>query len=545
MDLRQLVRLLAIHHTASKYRLEEFIPAVGVLRPVRSLQKLTAFMARRAARDLPRGVRVRLALEELGPIFVKFGQALSTRRDLLPTDIADELARLQDDVPPFASGEVLRIVEAAYGRSANEQFASFNEQCLAAASIAQVHEARLHDGTQVVVKLLRPGMREMIRRDLDVMYSLAALTGRYWQHGARLRPVEVVAEYEKTILDELDLMREAANAAQLKRNFEGSDKLYVPEVYWDYCRSNVLVMEQIRGIPVSDMDALRRAGTDIRRLAENGVEIFFTQVFQHNFFHADMHPGNIFVDASDPQAPKYVEVDFGIVGTLDPRDQRYLAGNFLAFFRRDYHRIAKLHIDSGWVPADTRIDELESAIRTVCEPIFNKPLKEISFGQVLLRLFQTAQRFNMQVQPQLILLQKTLLNIEGLGRQLYPDLDLWKTAQPIFEEWLGRRVGGRGLLEDLGEQLPPLADALRQFPALLHTLLQQAAEGELRIKVEEPRLDKLRDEIRQQTRVRYLSMAGAGLTVSGALLIALSASPIWLGWLVGAAGLATLYWARP
>ncbi len=431
--LRVARRLLEIHRALVRHGLDDFVRATHLYRPFRFLFYLSPWTWFQRSAGATRGERLRLALEELGPIFVKFGQAVSTRRDLLPVDIADELAKLQDRVPPFASAVAVATIEQAFGRPLKDIFATFEAAPLAAASIAQVHAATLKSGEEVVVKILRPGMHEVIERDLEVLGTLAALADEYWEDARRLRPTELVSEYRKTILDELDLMREAGNAAQLKRNFAGSTLLYVPAVYWDYCRGNVMVMERIHGIIVSRMDELRARGTNIAKLAENGVEIFFTQVFRHNFFHADMHPGNIFVQTDDPQNPRYAAVDFGIVGTLQPRDQHYLAENFLAFFDRDYGRVAALHIESGWVPRSARVDELESAVRTVCEPIFNKPLAEISFAQVLLRLFEVARRFDMQVQPQLVLLQKTLLNIEGLGRQLYPELDLWKTAQPILQ----------------------------------------------------------------------------------------------------------------
>ena len=411
-----ILRMIGIQRVLVRYGLQDMITTIHFLRPLRFI-----FYLLPKAKDVsePLGKRIRLALIELGPIFVKFGQAVSTRRDLLPSDIADELAMLQDRVPPFPENVAIDILDKAYGQSVHDIFARFDQKPFAAASIAQIHTAKLHDDTEVIVKLLRPGVRKLIERDIEVLYALAGLADRYWELGKRLRPLEVVAEYEKTIINELDLMREAANAAQLKRNFEDSEMLYVPEVFFDHCKPQVLVQERIYGVPISDLEALRAAGTNIQALAENGVEIFFTQVFHHNFFHADMHPGNIFVIVDDPEKPRYAAVDFGIVGTLSPLDQKYLAGNFLAFFDRDYHRIAKLHIDSGWVPPDTRIDELESAVRSVCEPIFNKPLSQISFAQVMLRLFDTARQFNMEIQPQLILLQKTLFNIEGLGRELY------------------------------------------------------------------------------------------------------------------------------
>ena len=470
---KTLRRMLSIQRVLMKYGLDQFVKETHLLRPLRFF-----FLAlpRRRDTSAPLGERIRLALEELGPIFVKFGQALSTRRDLLPPDIADELAKLQDMVPPFPAEEAIAILNAAYGQPVQEVFQRFDNEPFAAASIAQVHTAQLKDGTEVIVKLLRPGVHEQIHRDIDVLRMLAGLADRYWEHGKRLKPLEVVAEYEQTIVDELDLMREAANTAQLKRNFAGSDMLYVPEIYWDYCRPEVMVQERIYGIPISDMDALTKSGANIQRLAENGVEIFFTQVFRHNFFHADMHPGNIFVIVTDPENPKYAAVDFGIVGTLSPEDQRYLAQNFLAFFDRDYHRIAKLHIDSGWVPEGTRIDQLETAVRTVCEPIFNKPLAEISFAQVLMRLFRVAQRFNVEIQPQMILLHKTLFNIEGLGRQLYPQLDLWKTAHPVLKEWMNEQIGPKAVIDDLREALPLLRDTLRELPAILRHVATLLAE---------------------------------------------------------------------
>ena len=543
MRFRVIGRLLQIQRVLVRHGLDEIILATHLFRPLRFafyLSPATWFERRKGG---TRGERIRLALEELGPIFVKFGQALSTRRDLLPPDIADELAKLQDRVPPFPGPEARAIIERAYGRPVGEVFEQFDETPLAAASIAQVHVARLRSGEEVVVKVVRPGVRAKIERDLEVMYVMARLARDYAREGHRLRPVEVVKEYEKTILDELDLMREAANAAQLKRNFSGSELLYVPEVYWDYCRPDAMVMERIHGVLVSDMDELRRRGTNIQRLAENGVEIFFTQVFRHNFFHADMHPGNIFVQLDDPEHPKYAAVDFGIVGSLDARDQHYLAENFLAFFDRDYNRVARLHVDSGWVPADTRVDELEAAVRTVCEPIFNKPLSEISFGQVLLRLFETARRFQMQVQPQLILLQKTLLQIEGLGRQLYPELDLWKTAQPILKDWAADRLSGRALAQQLRRQLPDVSEAFRMLPQVLQQFVQQASEGKFRLKVEQAGIDELRREIRASARQRDGTLAAAATLLGGLVWLALGAAP-WPGVALCAAGLLALALAR-
>jgi ubiquinone biosynthesis protein len=543
MRLRTLGRLLQIQRVLVRHGLDEIILATHLLRPLRFafyLSPATWFERRKGGST---GERIRLALEELGPIFVKFGQALSTRRDLLPPGIADELEKLQDRVPPFPGTEARALIERAYGRTLDEVFEQFDEQPLAAASIAQVHTARLRSGEEVVVKVLRPGVRARIEMDLEVMYQLARLARDYAREAERLRPVEVVQEYEKTILDELDLMREAANAAQLRRNFEGSDLLHVPQVYWDYCRSNVMVMERIHGVLVNDLDELRARGANIQLLAENGVKIFFTQVFRHNFFHADMHPGNIFVRLEDPDRPQYAAVDFGIVGTLDARDQHYLAENFLAFFDRDYHRVARLHVDSGWVPADTRVDELESAVRTVCEPIFNKPLSEISFGQVLLRLFETARRFQMRVQPQLILLQKTLLQIEGLGRQLYPELDLWKTAQPVLKEWAADRLSGRTLAQQLRQQLPELSEAIRMTPQVLQQFLQQASEGNFRLKVEQAGIEQLRREMRASARRRDSTLVAAATLLGGIVWLAVGAAPV-AGVVLLGAGLLGIVLAR-
>ncbi len=536
MRLRVAARLLEIQRALVRHGLDDFIRATHLYRPFRFLFYLSPWTWFQRSAGATRGDRLRLALEELGPIFIKFGQALSTRRDLIPLDIADELAKLQDRVPPFGSDVAVAAIECALDAKLDEIFGSFDTSPLAAASIAQVHAATLRTGEDVVVKILRPGMHEVIDLDLEVLEALAALADEYWADARRLRPIELVREYRKTILDELDLMREAANAAQLKRNFSGSALLYVPDVYWDYCRGNVMVMERIHGIIVSRIDELRARGTDIAKLAENGVEIFFTQVFRHNFFHADMHPGNIFVQVDDPQRPRYAAVDFGIVGTLQPRDQHYLAENFLAFFDRDYGRVAALHVESGWVPAGTRVDELESAVRTVCEPIFNKPLKEISFAQVLLRLFETARRFDMQIQPQLILLQKTLFNIEGLGRELYPELDLWKTAGPILRSWMRERMSPRAVLRRMRTQLPDTIEALKQVPQLFQTAVREAAEGRLVLKVENTGIARLRHELRRAHERRDAALAAGVLWLSGLVWLALATRYRWFGWIqMGAA----------
>ena len=541
MRRRTLFRLIVIQRVLVKYGLDEIISATHLLRPLRFLFYLAP---RRRDSSAPLGERIRLALEELGPIFVKFGQALSTRRDLLPPDIANELAKLQDAVPPFPAEQVIEILESSYGSPVDDVFGHLDRKPLAAASVAQVHKAELPDGTEVVVKVLRPGVQERIERDLEVMRTVAGLAAKYWEHGKRLKPLEVVAEYEQTIIDELDLMREAANTAQLKRNFAGSDMLYVPEIYWDFCRPEVLVQERIHGIPISDMDALRAAGTNIEVLAENGVEIFFTQVFRHNFFHADMHPGNIFVIVDDPEKPKYAAVDFGIVGTLSPEDKKYLAENFLAFFDRDYYRIAKLHLDSGWVPPDSRIDQLEAAVRTVCEPIFNKPLSEISFAQVLMRLFRVAQRFNVEVQPQLILLHKTLFNIEGLGRELYPQLDLWKTAKPVLQRWMDEQVGPQAVIDDLRENLPQFRQALRELPPAIRELADRASAGNLTLDVRSEEIERIRVELASQRTQRYWLVVAMTGVLSGTLVLTLEGNP-YIGAALLVAGLVGIVAGRP
>ncbi len=463
-----------------------------------SLQKLLFW------RDLsaPRGQRLRQALEELGPIFVKFGQVLSTRRDLLPGDLAEELAKLQDRVPPFAPALAVAELEAAYGKPVHQVFAEFSREPVASASVAQVHLATLHErdgGRQVAVKILRPGIRPVIDHDIALLEIAAAWLERLWADGRRLKPREVVAEFDKYLHDELDLMREAANCSQLRRNFADSALLIVPEVYWDWCTHNVMVMERMHGMPISHVEALREAGVDIPRLARAGVEIFFTQVFRDGFFHADMHPGNIFVATTGATKGRYIALDFGIVGTLTDVDKNYLAQNFLAFFQRDYKRVAEVHVESGWAPKDTRIDEFESAIRAVCEPIFDRPLKDISFGRVLLRLFQTSRRFNVAVQPQLVLLQKTLLNIEGLGRELDPDLDLWKTAKPFLERWMSEQLGWRGLLNNLKREAPAWVTLLPALPRLAHQALSADRHGDVLAE-----LAALRAEAAQERRLLVL-----------------------------------------
>jgi ubiquinone biosynthesis protein len=544
MNLTVFARLVQIQRVLVRHGLDEYIDKTHLLRPLRFFfyfSPATWFERRRGG---TRGERLRLALEELGPIFMKLGQVLSTRRDLLPPDIADELAKLQDRVPPFSNDEARAIVEAVYDRPAGEVFASFSTEPLAAATIAQVHTATLKDGREVIVKIVRPGIREKIERDLAVMYAFAELALKYWNDAHRLRPVELVREYEKTILDELDLMREAANASQLKRNFATSNLLYVPEVHWDYCRRNVMVMERIHGVLISNLEELKRRKVNIQRLSENGVEIFFTQVFRHNFFHADMHPGNIFVFTDDPENPRYAAVDFGIVGTLAPRDQYYLAEMMLSFFDHDYHRIAKLHIDSGWVPAHTRVDELESAFRTMCEPIFQKPLAEISFGQVLMGVLETARRFEFRMQPQLHLLHKTLLQIEGLGRQLYPELDLWKTAQPIMKSWMRQRISPISALRRLRTQAPEIVETINLIPQLLHRAVLLATDDKLQLPVKDQDAEEMRKEMRASAKRRDYAILSAAFVIGGIIWFAEGDGPLWPGVVSFFAGLGVFWGSR-
>jgi ubiquinone biosynthesis protein len=510
------MRLLYISWTLMRHGLDDLILATHLFRPLRFLRWIMWWRLLHD-KEVGRGVRIRRTLEDLGPIFVKFGQILSTRRDLLPDDLAEELTKLQDRVPPFPGSEAVAIIEKAYGQPLSAVFAEFDEVPLASASIAQVHTATLLDGTRVVVKVVRPNIEPVIRRDLGLLYIIADKLQHYWSEGRRLRPLEVVAEFEKTLIDELDLMREAASATQIRRNFSDSKQLYVPEIYWPHCRKSVMVMERIHGMPIADLKAIRAAGVDMKELAERGVEIFFTQVFRHNFFHADMHPGNIFVEPGG----RYIAVDFGIVGSLSHEDQRYLAENLLAFFKRDYNRVAVLHVESGWVPSDTRVDEFEAAIRTVCEPIFERPFAEISFGHLLLRLFQTARRFNMEVQPQLVLLQKTLLNIEGLGRQIDPNLNLWSTAKPFLERWMSEQIGGRAFVNRLKQQVPQWGEKLPELPSLIFDVLHQAKHGTLEVKGNREALVEIQREIRRANQRTFFAILGSSLLISAALLMGL------------------------
>ncbi len=505
------LRLLKIIRIIIQYGIDEI--AVSGLRVPRTARALkVAFFWR----DLsaPRGERLRKALEDLGPIFVKFGQVLSTRRDLMPPDIADELALLQDRVPPFDSELAVAQIKLSLGAHPDQLFAHFEREPVASASIAQVHFAVLKDGREAAVKVLRPGMKVSIDRDVALMKIAAGWLEFLWADGKRLKAKEVVGEFDKYLHDELDLMREAANASQLRRNFADSDLLIVPEMYWDYCSASVIVMERMKGIPISQIDRLRDAGVDLEKLSRDGVTIFFTQIFRDGFFHADMHPGNILVSTEPATFGRYIALDFGIIGTLNDYDKDYLSQNFLAFFRRDYKRVAEAHIESGWAPRETRVDELESAVRACCEPIFDRPLKDISFGQVLLRLFQTSRRFNVEVQPQLVLLQKTLLNIEGLGRQLDPDLDLWKTAKPYLERWMSEQIGWRGLLDRLQLEAPHYSKIIPQLPRLLHQSLNQSAQADAQNQV---LLELLREQKGITNFIRIMIYVGFGSTLGAAL----------------------------
>ena len=512
----QLVRIYHINRVMLEHGLDELIPAKWLPWYVR-LVRMSIFWIRNQHKEKNAGARLTLALQALGPVFIKFGQMLSTRRDLLPPEIANELAMLQDRVKPFDSQRATAIILKALNISSLDQvFSEFSETPLASASIAQVHAAKLKDcNTDVVVKVLRPDIRKTIKADTELMLTFAKVLQKWLPDGKRLRPVEVVKEYEKTIVDELDLNREAANGMQLGRNFEGSEALYVPSIYSDYCTKNVLVMERIYGIPISNIEALIEQDTNLRILAERGVEVFFTQVFRDSFFHADMHPGNIFASRENPQNPQYIAIDFGIVGTLNQEDKRYLAENFIAFFNRDYRKVAQLHADSGWVPSDTNIDEFEVAIRTVCEPIFQKPLAEISFGNVLVQLFNTARRFNMVVQPQLVLLQKTLLYIEGLGRQLYPQLDLWQTAKPFLENWMREQIGVRAMFSKVKSNLPYWSEKLPDMPDLLYDTLKQVKH--FPEKQQQANAALLQQQKRAQKALHF-SIVGATLIIVAAIL---------------------------
>jgi ubiquinone biosynthesis protein len=535
-----LARGLQIVRIVGRYRLDDMLPEQARHPVLTPLLRVNPW--RFGAADTARGERLRRALEDLGPVFIKFGQMLSTRRDLLPQDIADELAKLQDRVPPFASDEAVARIEEALGASVDELFERFDREPMASASVAQVHSARTREGREVVVKVIRPGIESVIEQDMALLGVLARILERWFRDGRRLRPVEVVRDYRLTILDELDLGREAANASQLRRNFADGALVYVPEVFWDYTRRNVMVSERIRGIPVTDLATLRERNVDLKVLGERGVEIFFTQVFRDSFFHADMHPGNIFVDAADPADPRYIAIDCAIIGSLTEDDQYYLARNLLAIFRRDYHEVAQLHVECGWVPPDTRVPDFEAAMRAVCEPVFERPIAEISFGQLLVYLFRTASRFDMEVQPSLVLLQKTLLNIEGLGRQLYPELNLWDTAMPFLERWISERYSPQAVVRRLQEHAPNWLEQLPQLPeAVLDNLQGRRDRGRreaLALAAERRALQRRQQLARRRYAAAMLCVVAAGAALPPVRDLLQEAPPVsWL-LLAIAAGLA-------
>jgi ubiquinone biosynthesis protein len=550
----QFFRICRIQQVLLKHGMHELLLDTPWLQPVRFLLGLLPWNWQR--HTLPRAQRLLHVLEDLGPLFVKFGQMLSTRRDLLPEDIANELEKLQDRVPPFPGAQARAMVEKAFDGPLSAVFSEFDERPLASASIAQVHAARLLDGSEVVVKVVRPDIEVTIRRDLGLLRTMAELAERYSEEGRRLKPVAVVDEYRRVILDELDLQREAANASQLRRNFEGEPTIYVPYVYWNHTSARVMVMERIHGIPINDLAGLHAAGVDLHQVAARGVELFFTQVFRDRYFHGDMHPGNIFVQPATAEHPlRIAPVDFGIMGTLSEFDQRYLADNFLAFLKRDYRRVAQLHIESEWVPVGTRVDDFEFAIRAVCEPMFERPMREISIGQLLLRLFQTAQRFHMHILPQLVLLQKTLVNVEGVGRNLDPDLDIWKLAKPSLERWIGERVGIRQLWRKAVEQTPRWAERLPEIPGLMYQALARAAEGRVDSQKQIRTIERLAQQLKRQHERMLFAVVGTGLVIAAALLLGLEGTPpimLWraplMTWLLGSAGAFSLlvaWYRRP
>jgi ubiquinone biosynthesis protein len=549
--IKQLFRLIHINWVLAKHGLDEIVTATHFFSPIRFLIYFNPWNWIRD-KSLPRGARIRLALEALGPIFVKFGQMLSTRPDLLPDDIITELTLLQDRVPPFPNARV-RLAKL-YQKPLEEFFTSFDNDALASASIAQVHAATLLTGERVVVKILRPNIHTIIQRDIGLLITLAKLLERYWPLAKRFKAVDIVREFQHALMHELDLAREAANASQLRRNFANSPLLYIPEVYWLYVRNEVMVMERIHGIPIADKATLEKHHVNMKKLAERGVEIFFTQVFRDCFFHADMHPGNIFVDANHPENPTYIAVDFGIMGSLSPNDQRYIAENMLAFFNRDYRRVAQLHIDSGWVSPKTRVTDFEASIRTVCEPVFERPLKDISFGQLLLKLFQIGKEFDMRIQPQLIMLQKTLLHIEGLGRHLYPDLNLWHTAKPYLHRWLRKQLGVKAFIKKVHMQLPYWAEKLPELPQLLFKAMQQTQQKQQFATLEQEE-EKARSEKRTQNDRCAHMLFGTGVTLFlFALLAHIMISELWkhpfslslssLSWVVGIAGIVVMVFAN-
>jgi ubiquinone biosynthesis protein len=528
-SLRQLPRLLRIAAVLLRYRLDELVDAAHLFRPLKMIRPF--FPKPRAdVAAMARGERLRLALTELGPIFVKFGQILSTRRDLLPPDIAEQLALLQDQVTPFPGAQAQAMIEAALGKTIGELYAEFDQQPLASASIAQVHAARLHDGREVVIKVLRPNIAQRIEQDIGLLLALGTLAQRWHPNADKVRPLDIVAEIENTLRNELDLQREAANASVLRRNFLNSDDMYVPEVFWSHSKESVLTLERVRGIPTDDLRALDAAGIDRIALAEKGVRLFYTQVFRDNFFHADAHPGNIWVDATRTADPRFIALDFGIMGSLPRADQFYLAENFMAMFNRDYRRIAELHVEAGWMPSHIRLDELEAGVRTICEPYFTRPLSEISLGEVTFKLFQMARRYELTLQPQLILLQKTLLNIEGMGRLLHPQIDIWATAKPVLEKILRERYSWRATVKMLRTRIPEWIAGAPEMPGLLHAALKKSVEGQHEVRIASADLRGLSDISHTNQRALVPALFGAALLLSAAVLFAFDEHGTrWLG----------------
>ncbi len=519
-----MFRLWRINSILARYRLDEMARGTPLYRPLRLVGMLSL---RRTAKikDMSMGKRLRMALQEMGPVYVKFGQILSTRRDILPGEIADELALLQDQVPPFPGEEAKAIIEKSLGASVAELFDDFDIEPLASASIAQVHVAKLKTGERVVVKVVRPGIRRQLVRDIEPLKAITGLLEKYWHGGARVRPLEVVKEFETVVYDELDMQREAANASLLRRNFEHSSEVYIPEIHWPMCKNNVLVMERVDGIPVGDTKRLKAAGVDLEKLAVRGVKMFYTMVFRDNLFHADLHPGNILIDVTNPGEASYILIDYGIVASLSPQDLYFISENFMALFKQNYRRVAELHIEAGWVPADTRIDELESAVRMVGESSFSRPLNEISFGQMLLSLFRVARRFQLSIQPQLIMLQKTMLNIEGLGRQLYPGLDIWAVAKPELEAIIKEKHGFDSTISNLRDKLPGWLSNSPEMPGLVHDFLRLAVRGELRTRVDSSELVALKQSYKLESQKNRQFMLSISLALISALLLVLEAGP--------------------
>ena len=530
-SLQILARLFKTHQTLIRYQLDVFFVESDLLKPLRWVFLISPSLWFRKKTKLRKGERLRLALEDLGPLYVKFGQSLSTRPDLLPEDIASELSKLQDKVPPFSGEDAEQEIFNAFGKKPEEIFADFDKEAFASASIAQAHLATLQSGEEVVVKILRPNIWEAIEKDMEILFLFARLLENYSDESKRLKPMEVVKDYQTSVMHELDLLREAANCSQIGRNWEGSEIIKVPKIYKDYCKTNVLVQERIHGIPISDVQELKTAGVDLKKLATNGVRIFFTQVFHHNLFHADMHPGNVFVDISDPDKPMYAAVDFGIVGSLDDLDRRYLALSFSAFFEKDYKSIASNFLAAGWVPSETRLDTFEGSIRTVCEPIADKPLEEISFGQVLISLFQTAREFKMENQPQLVQLEKTLLNIEGLGRQLYPKLDIVAAAKPVISEWREQQTDLKTILTKLQQDAPEIRKTIEELPILAKRVINSQSNNQSN-----------EEFFNQFSKTVYKSLLGIAVMLTGGILLGLE---IVLGWFLMGAGFLVILLSKP